>query len=656
MKKKMILLLALIFILNSLSIFAFADELQIGADIGDILATDIIAKINGFVIPSFNINGSMVVYAKNLSNYGFDVAWNGEKRQVDIALNTDKRFSPIQQEVALNTIVGAKLGDVLYTDIKTFVNGKEVPSFNINGSTALYFRDLKEFGRIKWDEIERISSLNTSHPEIAYEDRLYDASEVSKLVSPAVVYITTFDANGWLVGEGSGFIVDTFGYIVTNFHVIEDAYSAEVKLIDGRVFEVKDVIQFNENRDVAILKINGEDLPVVRLGDSDKIENGEKILAIGSPIGLENTISDGLISNRSREVAKYKYVQISAPISPGSSGGALLNYKAEVVGIITAYFVEGQNLNLAIPINEAKNYITAALNNERTIEGTYLVSEVSRKKSSKNPKYIEIEYSNGNKYVGELKDDLYHGKGTFTWSDGEKYVGAFHLGYLHGRGVIHHIDGKQKTGIWSFGEYIGEKIEAPAKVAAEGITAEEALLYWSEVYGAECYYVYYSYDEKGTFEPILGEDGLKAPFYPNDYYSGYINSIERNSTIYFKVTTVIGGEESVMSETVSATVFDLAAPSGLWAKATSPSTIQVGWDKMPDTDGYYLYRSDSVDGEYDIYIDKDGNAQVFDWDSDYCVEVFGITPGQKLFFKATAFKGTVESDFSKPVSAVTPKR
>ncbi len=595
MKKGVVFLFALIFMLLQFNLMVFAENIPIGTDIGDVLATDIVAKINNFTIPSFNINNSMAIYAKHLNNYGFDVVWNAEKRQVDIVSNLNKKFDPIPTETGTAAPIGTKLGDVLHTDIKTFINGKEIQSFNINGSTAVYFRDLREFGTVVWDGVNRVSSLTTDHAEYRSNDKMYEPSEVSKIASPAVVYIEIYNKLGKAMGSGSGFIIDNSGLVVTNYHVIDGAHKAVVKLVDGRVFDVKNVLQSNKARDIAILKIDGKDLPIVLLGDSDKVDNGEKILTIGSPIGLENTISDGLISNKNRVLDKQRYFQISAPISPGSSGGALLNLKAEVIGITTAIFVEGQNLNLAIPINEVKSYITAALNSS----STQPAADGSITNSGDNSGYQVIEYDDGEKYVGEMQNGLYngwgtyywsdgivyegewvdgerngygvmtwtdgdkyegnfedgyrHGFGTYIWSDGDKYEGMWYYGDMHGKATYTYSDGTQVTGIWSYNDYIGENVNAPTGVWATGVASDEIWVFWDAMNEADYFHVYYSYTASGPFICIDDDDGSKSKFYPDDYYDASIVNIKSNTKVYFKITAVVGGEESDFSEITSAT-------------------------------------------------------------------------------------------------------
>lgn len=155
---------------------------------------------------------------------------------------------------------------------------------------------------------------------------------------------------------GSGFVVSSDGYILTNSHVVQGNKSVTIKMIEeNKVFSNVEVIKVNPIRDIALLKINdvGSFYPVV-LGNSDSVAEGERVVTIGNPAGLEKTISDGLISSI-RNLSGTIIFQISVPISPGSSGGPLFNIQGEVIGITTMSFTEGQNINFAVAINYAKD-------------------------------------------------------------------------------------------------------------------------------------------------------------------------------------------------------------------------------------------------------------------------------------------------------------
>jgi len=177
--------------------------------------------------------------------------------------------------------------------------------------------------------------------------------QIVKKWNESTLLIKSIDKNGNMLGQGSGFVISENGAIATNYHVVESAYNVLIQFINGKSFKEVSLIASYPSYDITILNIEEENelfLPVI-LGNSDNIQVGEQILAIGNPYGWENTISDGLISGI-REIADFKLLQITAPVSPGSSGGALFNMKGEVIGITSIGSQwDAQNLNFAIPIN-----------------------------------------------------------------------------------------------------------------------------------------------------------------------------------------------------------------------------------------------------------------------------------------------------------------
>jgi serine protease Do len=160
---------------------------------------------------------------------------------------------------------------------------------------------------------------------------------------------------------GSGFIISDDGYIITNNHVVTGADEIKVKLSDGREFR-GEVKGRDEKFDVALVKIEAKgQLPVAPLGDSDKIEVGEWVMAIGNPFGLAQTVTAGIVSAQGRVIGSGPYddfIQTDASINPGNSGGPLFNSSGEVIGINTAIVAGGQGIGFAIPINMAKSIIT----------------------------------------------------------------------------------------------------------------------------------------------------------------------------------------------------------------------------------------------------------------------------------------------------------
>jgi len=171
-----------------------------------------------------------------------------------------------------------------------------------------------------------------------------------KKIKPSVVIIFAYDNKGEFLKLGSGFFISQSGNIITNYHVLQGASSAEVKTSDGKTYPITYIVAEDEQNDIIRLSVNIPSQYVYPLSLSKTIpEVGERIIVYGSPLGLEKTVSDGIVS-AIREVPGYgKLIQITAPISPGSSGSPVLNMQGEVIGIATFQVVEGQNLNFAIP-------------------------------------------------------------------------------------------------------------------------------------------------------------------------------------------------------------------------------------------------------------------------------------------------------------------
>jgi S1-C subfamily serine protease len=176
----------------------------------------------------------------------------------------------------------------------------------------------------------------------------YSAEEIYEKCGPSTVEITASD--GFNESLGSGFFVDN-GVIVTNYHVIKGADKIAVRTADGKQFEIKSILGYDQNLDIAVLGLDREnDYLTISQG---KVAVGQDAYTLGSPLGLTGTMSKGMISTASRDMGNgVDYIQIDAPISPGNSGGPLVNIYGEVIGINTMYMVNGQNLNFAINIKE----------------------------------------------------------------------------------------------------------------------------------------------------------------------------------------------------------------------------------------------------------------------------------------------------------------
>jgi S1-C subfamily serine protease len=180
-------------------------------------------------------------------------------------------------------------------------------------------------------------------------------SDIAKYVDRMVL----IEVNGFEDGEafsasGSGFFISSDGKIVTNYHVINAATQGTVTLNGGQKYDISSVLGYNKDQDLAVIRISGTGLPICVLGDSSKVAVGDPVVAIGSPLGIQNTVSEGIVSKLWEDGS----LQITAPISPGSSGGALFNMYGEVIGVTTWKIRNGENMNVAVPANLVRSLDT----------------------------------------------------------------------------------------------------------------------------------------------------------------------------------------------------------------------------------------------------------------------------------------------------------
>lgn len=178
--------------------------------------------------------------------------------------------------------------------------------------------------------------------------------EMLQSVSSSVLLIECYDIDGELYATGSGFVAFDDETIITNFHVIEDhPYSIAARSENGEVFEVDEIIGYHQEMDIAFLHVQGgTSLSPLPFSDIP-VEKTDPVVAIGSPLGLMNTVSEGIVSGFA-QIGDENVIQFTASISHGSSGGVLLNERGEVIGVTFGSFSSGQNLNLAVPIDYVK--------------------------------------------------------------------------------------------------------------------------------------------------------------------------------------------------------------------------------------------------------------------------------------------------------------
>ena len=189
---------------------------------------------------------------------------------------------------------------------------------------------------------------------------------------PAIVSIRADTPDG--VVSGTGFLVDPTGVVVTNLHVIEGATRVAIKLHSGEQHTQIRVASFDQDRDLAILRFPGFGLPVIALGNSDSVNVGASVLAIGNPMGLEESATTGIVSSIRTEANGTRVIQTDTAVSPGNSGGPLIDQYGDVIGVVTYKIRGGENLNFAIPIN----YVRALLSFEQLISLGDLARELGK--------------------------------------------------------------------------------------------------------------------------------------------------------------------------------------------------------------------------------------------------------------------------------------
>ena len=205
----------------------------------------------------------------------------------------------------------------------------------------------KEPSRDKPTSSRPAQSQPASRPEFAP----LSPEQVFEKASPAVVYIIVRDKDFKPIGLGSGFFVTANGLVVTNYHVIKGAEFATARLSSGATLFVDGVVATDPSRDLALLKVSGGGFPCLKIAKGALLKVGATVYAIGNPQGLENTFSGGMVSGHREIKQGLTAIQVTTPISPGSSGGPLLNVSGEVVGVTTGGLTGGQNLNFAAPVS-----------------------------------------------------------------------------------------------------------------------------------------------------------------------------------------------------------------------------------------------------------------------------------------------------------------
>lgn len=264
----------------------------------------------------------------------------------------------------LNPQGDAQLGSKQLLEYSYFVDGGERRS----GVKLAVFDENRRKQLLHKEAAKEPSRDHTKKPQIDVKDRIQvvipkkpakEKREIKKAGEPldyvelakkasSVVMIRVYNGNKECIKTGSGVIISHKGYILTNFHVAcNGAYYGIQLEEEEHVSYTDELIKYNQDLDLAILRVDRVREPIGVYRGGQELVRGQKVVAIGSPLGLFNTVSDGIVSGF-RKLSEVSMIQFTAPISPGSSGGALLNMSGELIGILTAGFDDGQNLNLAV--------------------------------------------------------------------------------------------------------------------------------------------------------------------------------------------------------------------------------------------------------------------------------------------------------------------
>lgn len=295
-----------------------------------------------------------LAYCLNGTGSGFSVSY--DRKANCVAINSGAFYLSNGAELTL----GEDKSSTAIPSLQTIlINGKKdagLSVYNIGGNN--YFK-LADLGAalgfdFSYDNETRVMSVTSREPDLS-EREVLDSEQIYAKCSPAVFYIEVYDYYGYPLGSGSGFFIDSEGTAVTNYHVIANACAASVTVTDdgsgnGGRHEVEGVYDYSVEEDWAIIKVSGSGYSWLRPGNERTVVGGAPVYAIGSPLGLQNSITQGIISNPSRADLGVSYIQTSAAISPGSSGGALINKYGDVIGITSSSLEAGQNINLAVPM------------------------------------------------------------------------------------------------------------------------------------------------------------------------------------------------------------------------------------------------------------------------------------------------------------------
>lgn len=266
---------------------------------------------------------------------------------------------------SINTVrqdYGAKISDLSQKTAENLQDlGVKIDALGANLSSQIGFVDssLQGFKKQNQQEISTLSQLieqieqqsNIKLDELKNElkDIQIKSADFSAIVDDVLQSVVSVQTN---TGQGSGAIIDSRGYIVTNVHVISGASTIRAVAYSGKTYNANTIAGYDSNADIAVLKIEATGLKALDFGDSDDVKVGEKVIAAGNPAGLSFTVTEGIVSAFRTASNNLKYIQTDVPINPGNSGGPLVSAKGEIIGINNFKVGGFEGLGFAISSNE----------------------------------------------------------------------------------------------------------------------------------------------------------------------------------------------------------------------------------------------------------------------------------------------------------------
>ena len=342
-----------------------------------------------------------------------------QNQSTDSILSVSRETEPTSGRFFLGTVLGAIVGALVAGLIvvslgdpqRIYVTETAESKIEINNDSATDSEALST--AVALDDEMMSGAETTPRVETTNDGRL-DVKAVLAAVAPTVVQIEIETGEGVFGGgQGTGFIISSEGQVVTNAHVVENATDIQVMLYDGSVLEAE-LVQQDPTRDLAVLQIEGEDLPAARLGLSADVEVGDEVLAIGNALGLGDTptVTTGIVSALERELQLSgsrltRLIQTDAAINPGNSGGPLVNANGEVIGVNTAIAGNAEGIGFAISIDHARPVIETLQTGEvpkRPLLGVNIIDVEMLDETSRNQYDISEEVEQGVVIVALVED------------------------------------------------------------------------------------------------------------------------------------------------------------------------------------------------------------------------------------------------------------